>query len=193
MNKDNENIILKNLRLAYDLESIANKEFIIPLHKITVIEGVSGKGKTSLLNVLLGISQINGGEVIGGNVTSSAVFQEDRLLEDLDSVKNIKIVQRNLQEKYIEGELEKLLPVSYIKKPLSTYSKGMKRRVAIVRAMLKSSDMVVMDEPLAGLDEKLRKKTADYIMEKLDGRTLVIAVHEKEEAKYFNPQNIITL
>lgn len=197
MEKDNEKnhdeIILKNIRLAYDLECIRGKEFHIPLHKITVIEGVSGTGKTSVLNVLLGISNVTGGEVLGNCLSYSAVFQEDRLIEQLTGIKNVKIVEPRIENCYIESELAELLPVSYIRKPVNTYSRGMKRRVAIVRAMVKDSEAVIMDEPFAGLDSEMIKKSADYIINRLNGRTLIIAVHEKKEAGYFQPHNVISL
>lgn len=186
-------IILKNIKLAYDLDCIEGKEIHIPLNKTTVIEGASGRGKTSILNVLLGITGIAGGMIQGNNLTYSAVFQEDRLLEELTGVKNIKIVEPCIKNEDIERELEKLLPVSYIRKPINTYSRGMKRRVAIVRAMLKESDIVVMDEPFAGLDEELKKRTSKYITEVLNGRTLIIAVHEKKEAEYLRIDNVISL
>lgn len=192
-NEKHDEIILKNIKPAYDLECIRDREIRIPLHKITVIEGVSGKGKTSLINIILGLSCVTEGNITGNLLDYSVVFQEDRLLESLSGVKNIQAVTSGLEQEYIESELGKLLPASYIKKPVNTYSGGMKRRVAIVRAMLKASDVVIMDEPFAGLDEELKKKTADYVLKKLNGRTLIIAVHEKDEAHYFKPENIISL
>ena len=194
MAKENsKKIIIKDIELAYDLESVRNREFQIPLNKVTVIEGASGKGKTSLLSILLGITPFIKGSISNNSDNYSAVFQEDRLIEKLDGIKNIKVINSKLEDSYIVKELEYLLPDQYIKKPVSVYSRGMKRRVAIVRAMLKDSEIVVMDEPFSGLDNELKIKTADYIMKKLNGRTLIIAVHEKKEAECFAPDNIISL
>jgi NitT/TauT family transport system ATP-binding protein len=188
-----QRITLSNISLNYKLESIQGKTFYIPIQGITVIEGVSGKGKTSLLNVLLNTTQITQGQVTGNHYKYSAVFQEDRLIDCLSGVQNVKLVAPKLSYRRIEDELKSLLPASYINQEVSTYSKGMKRRVAIVRAMLSDSDIVVMDEPFAGLDEEMKKKTAAYVLQKLNKRTLILAVHDKEEARDFKPTHVISL
>ncbi len=186
-------IILKDIENLFSLDSIDGKEFRIPIGETTIIEGVSGRGKTSFINLLLGLAKYSKGDIIDNSDSYSVVFQEDRLFEQLSAVENVKITNKGLSKEYIEEELKKLLPKEYIRKPVSVYSRGMKRRVAIVRAVLKESDILVMDEPFAGLDEETRNKAADYIKENLNGRTFIIAVHDKEEAHYFKVNKIITL
>ncbi len=106
---------------------------------------------------------------------------------------NVKVTNNRLSKEFIEEEFKKLLPKEYIKKPISMYSGGMKRRVAIVRAVLKESDVLIMDEPFSGLDEQTKNRVARYIMENLNERTFIVAVHDKEEAHYFKANKIITL
>ena len=60
----------------------------------------------------------------------------------------------------------------------------MKRRVAIARAMLYPSELVILDEPFKGLDEKLKTEVMDYVKRHRDGRTLLLVLHEKKEAAY---------
>ena len=59
----------------------------------------------------------------------------------------------------------------------------MKRRTAICRAMIAPSKIVVMDEPFTGLDANTRERTIRYVLNRLDGRMLVAATHQAEEAK----------
>ena len=55
----------------------------------------------------------------------------------------------------------------------------MKRRLAVIRAMLHESDCVVLDEPLTGLDDEARAKTINFIRERLNGRLLIVTSHDE--------------
>ena len=61
----------------------------------------------------------------------------------------------------------------------------MKRRVAIVRCMLSDADVLVMDEPLKGLDETNKEIVSCYINEKRQGRTMIIVTHDREDIARF--------
>ena len=54
----------------------------------------------------------------------------------------------------------------------------MARRVAVVRAMLAPSDVILMDEPLKGLDEESRKRTVDFVLEQLGEKILIVVTHD---------------
>ena len=62
-------------------------------------------------------------------------------------------------------------------------SGGMKRRVALIRAVLASSETLLLDEPFKGLDEETAKKAADYLLRHQNGRTVLLVTHEKEDAE----------
>ena len=62
--------------------------------------------------------------------------------------------------------------------PASDLSGGERRRLAAARAILHPSDIVIMDEPFAGLDEETAGKTAEWIRKRLNGRTLLFTAHE---------------
>ena len=62
-------------------------------------------------------------------------------------------------------------------------SGGMKRRVAIVRAMLAKSQVVILDEPFTGLDEATKKVVIEYIKAMLAGRTLIVITHDEEDIR----------
>ncbi len=134
----------------------------------------SGSGKTTLLHMLAGLTEPDSGElVLPGSV--SMVFQEDRLCEDYDAVKNVEMVTGD-RERAREALLE-LLPPEALRKPCSQLSGGMKRRVAVVRALESESEVLLLDEPYTGLDADTRERTKEYISRRRAGRTLIAATH----------------
>lgn len=149
----------------------------------------SGSGKTTLLRMLAGLECPDQGEILWGikeagvdNVVSgdsmidcSMVFQEDRLCEDYSAVKNVEMVTGD-RNKAIKA-LEQLLEPEALGKSCSQLSGGMKRRVALVRAMEAESSVVLLDEPFTGMDAVTRERAEKYIRQKKEGRILIIATH----------------
>ena len=153
---------------------------VFPEGKITCIRGRSGCGKTTLIRLLLGLDIPDKGKIEGiSDRKISAVFQEDRLCENLSAASNIRLV---CTETISDRELEEAYKAVALQKPVRELSGGMRRRVSILRALLADSDCVIMDEPLRGLDEKTRTKTIDYILKKTEGKTLIFVTHEEQEA-----------
>ena len=153
---------------------------IFPEGKTTCIRGRSGCGKTTLIRLLLRLDVPDKGKIEGiSDRKFSAVFQEDRLCENLSAASNIRLV---CTETISDRELEEAYKAVALQKPVRELSGGMRRRVSILRALLADSDCVIMDEPLRGLDEKTRTKTIDYILKKTEGKTLIFVTHEEQEA-----------
>ncbi len=152
---------------------------------IYCLMGASGSGKTTLLRILLGLEKPCAGSVMYTPQPSlglTAVFQENRLCEDFSPLDNVLLVTgRGGTREQAYRELCRLLPEECIRRPVHTLSGGMKRRVAIVRAMLAPSCGVLMDEPFTGLDEDTKLLTISYIRERADGRLLVVATHQEED------------
>lgn len=157
-------------------------------HETICIMGSSGGGKTTLLHILMGLVKPDAGKVEGmEGKRMAAVFQENRLCEGLDALKNVQMVcDKKTTPETIEAEFEKVGLKEYKNKPVSALSGGMKRRVAIVRALMAVSDVVIMDEPFKGLDEELKEQVMDYVKVKTQGKTLLVVTHEKTEAEALN-------
>lgn len=148
----------------------------------------SGSGKTTFLRVLCGLTVADSGRIWSegqdgkgqdagepSSMCYSMVFQEDRLCEEYSALRNVEMVTGNRQR---AGEaLAELLPDEAIAKPCSELSGGMKRRVALVRAMESNSDCVILDEPFTGMDEETRERSESYIRKRQQGRILLIATH----------------
>ncbi|MEG1151554.1 MAG: ATP-binding cassette domain-containing protein [Oscillospiraceae bacterium] len=179
-------IEIKNLSKSYG-SNIVLDNFNLEIEKLTIVcvMGESGKGKTTLLNIILGIDCKDSGEILGiEGKTFSAVFQEDRLCDSLTAVRNIEIACPNVEkDTIIQHLLEVELTLDSIIKPIYELSGGMKRRVAIVRAILSNSDILVMDEPFKGLDEKTKAKCIDYVKKNINERYTIIVTHQINEAE----------
>ncbi|MBE5874961.1 MAG: ATP-binding cassette domain-containing protein [Lachnospiraceae bacterium] len=134
----------------------------------------SGAGKTTLLRLLCGLEEADGGEM-SCTGDASVMFQEDRLCEEYSAVRNVEMVLGNAC--HAREALLNLLDADDIEKPCSQLSGGMKRRVALVRAMEAKSDYLLLDEPFTGMDEKTRKRARKYIVANTKGRTVIIATH----------------
>ena len=139
-----------------------------------VLDAPSGSGKTTFFRCLCGLERPEEGEVSGID-TFSVQFQEDRLCEDYSAVKNLEMILGDALQ--AREALTQLLPEEALEQPCSELSGGMKRRVALVRAMEAGAQCVLLDEPFTGLDEENRKKAEDYIRQKAGERILMLATH----------------
>ena len=150
--------------------------------KCTVIMGESGCGKTTLLRVLMGFEPYDSGEIIGVPERISAVFQEDRLLEDFSALSNIVFAaEKSIKKETIRSHLADVGLPEIADQRVGELSGGMKRRVAIVRAMLAKKGLLLLDEPLKGLDEQNRERTAGYIRRYSEGITTIIVTHDFDD------------
>jgi NitT/TauT family transport system ATP-binding protein len=152
---------------------------------INCLMGPSGIGKTTLINLLMGLDLPDSGEIRGiRDKRIAVVFQEDRLIEHWDAIENVKLIcDRTVSGEQVEQEFCKVDLTEYRNKPVRELSGGMRRRVAIVRAMLFPCDLVIMDEPFKGLDMELKQKLIAYVKEKTKGKTVIIVTHDNEEVR----------
>lgn len=174
-----ENAVLENFSL-----NIGDGETVL-------ISGPSGRGKTTLLRILMGLEAPEKGEVRAVPSRISAVFQEDRLPLEFSAFKCVSLVLPSSVSREDISESFKMLGLSGEEnKPAKELSGGMRRRVAIMRAMLSPSEAVFLDEPFTGLDPETKRKTIDYIKKTAQGRTLVVVSHAKEDAALLNAREI---
>ncbi len=143
--------------------------------------GPSGCGKTTIGNLLLGTLLPDSGTVsCAGKL--SAVFQEDRLCEDFSALSNLKMVLPDKNPELVRKLLCRLIDENDIYKKVRTFSGGMKRRVAIGRALCADRPVLLLDEPFSGLDGERRASVAAVINELSANKTLLLISHDREEA-----------
>jgi len=139
----------------------------------TALEGPSGIGKTTLLRLAAGLEEPDSGTVDNGGGKAAAVFQEDRLIPQLSARKNIRLVSPSLSDGEIDAALLAVGLEGEGDRPVAELSGGMKRRAAILRALLFSSGAAFLDEPFKGLDGPLKERVAAYASKRLEGRTVL--------------------
>ena len=151
---------------------------------LTCIMAPSGEGKTTLLRLLMGLERPDSGCVhLPRDCRWAAVFQEDRLLEQLDAEENLRFVLGSSYDgQQAKALLERLGLTEWEGKPVSAFSGGMKRRLALARALLVPFDVLVLDEPFTGLDEGNRRRAMDCIRQAAEGRCVLLVTHEASDA-----------
>lgn len=178
-------ISVKHLRKTYGTQTVLNDvTFTAAEDQITCIMAPSGVGKTTLLRILMGLEQPDHGKVeLPSDCRWAAVFQEDRLLEQLDVMENLRFVLgAELDEAAAQVLLEELGLEAWTGKPVREFSGGMKRRLALARALLAPSDALALDEPFTGLDEENRTKAIACIGRRTRGKPVLLVTHDEMDA-----------
>jgi NitT/TauT family transport system ATP-binding protein len=152
--------------------------------------GPNGSGKTTLGRLLLGLVAPSAGSVSGvAGLRRAAVFQDNRLVEHLTAVGNVRLVlPRSFPRSAVVAALHDVgLDSATLAKPVRALSGGQRRRVAVVRGLLPDASLVVLDEPFTGLDVDARAATLDWVRARLTlaGPTALLITHDPAEASYF--------
>jgi ABC transporter, ATP-binding protein len=155
---------------------------------VTFITGESGIGKTSIIRILMGLEGYQSGSISGlEGKEISVVFQDDCLCDKLSLDKNLSMVIDGQQGK--EQDLDRLLDLfgleGYRYKRVAELSGGMKRRLAILRAILYPHNLMILDEPFKGLDEENKKLVMGQLAKGLVDKTAIIVTHDKTEIDFF--------
>lgn len=169
---------------------------------MTILFGPSGCGKTTLLRILLGLtvpetgvvrrmsrsewSRMSGLE--GKNMPREAAgvcFQEDRLCLWATARKNVQLGGTDLPKEEICRRLQLCGIQQPDSRPVSEFSGGMKRRVAVLRALLSASPLCILDEPFFGLDAERKQYLMELTVTKASDTAVVIVTHNASEIEYF--------
>lgn len=171
-------IRVENLRKSYHGRPVlAGVSAVFPTG-ITCIAAPSGTGKTTLLRLLLGLERPDGGTVTGGECRWAAVFQEDRLLDHLPAAANLRFALGERLPPAAAGVLEGLGLSLEDPRSVREWSGGMRRRLALARAVLAASDALALDEPFTGLDEENRGRCLALIREAAADKPVLLATHD---------------
>jgi NitT/TauT family transport system ATP-binding protein len=180
-----KDIVLNGISKAFDGRPVlTDVNLRFPAGSTTCILGPSGCGKTTLLRIIAGLERPDAGSMEGVPDRISFVFQEDRLCEAFSAVSNVRLVSgKELPVKTVTEHLSAIGLGEDLDKPVREFSGGMKRRVAIVRAVCYPAGLLLLDEPFKGLDEKLHGEVIEYIIKHSRERTVICVTHEPEDAE----------
>ncbi len=126
----------------------------------------------------------NSGSASFYSLKKSAVFQDDRLFENMSAERNILLTARR---GFSPAQVHALMASLGVNPedahvPVRTFSGGMRRRVAIARALAADFDLLLLDEPFTGLDEENRRRAAALIRKACMEKTLICATHAETDA-----------
>lgn len=141
------------------------------------IDGSSGQGKTTLLRLAMGLEHPTSGRITRAHgLRFAPVFQEHRLLPRLNAIHNLALVCPQPPAE-LAAALREVLEEGDLTQPAGTLSGGMQRRVAVMRALLAPADVLVLDEPFAGLDAANIDRLCRCILRRRAGRTILLSSH----------------
>ena len=173
-------------------EVLRRATFMLPGGGVRCLMAPSGSGKTTLFRVLLGLEHADSGEIRGispGRI--SMMFQEDRLCETLTPVENVALVlPAETRRADVAALLAGILPTDCLGQPAMELSGGMRRRVSLARAVASPSDLIVLDEPFAGLDQATKEKVIAFVLRHRAGRTLLVATHGEDDARLLGAERV---
>lgn len=191
-----------------ELKVLNGVSFKVREGEFCCILGPSGCGKTTLLKILARLTPFNGGlvRVLGRDVATSMppdlamVFQEPRLLKWRTVRGNVELALQ-LRKGRLEGADRGLIEEALRKVGLANYlnsyphelSGGMRQRVALARALVVKPRLLLLDEPLTGLDVKTRKELQDEILKiwSRNGLTILFVTHDPAEAAYLAQRIVV--
>ncbi|MBK1670558.1 polyamine ABC transporter ATP-binding protein [Rhodovibrio sodomensis] len=183
-----------------EFTAVDNTELSIYQGELFCLLGASGCGKTTLLRMLAGFERPTSGRILidGQDVTDQApyarpvnmMFQSYALFPHMSVEQNVAygLKQDRVGKDEIRRRVHQLLDLvqldPWAKRKPHQLSGGQRQRVALARALVKRPKLLLLDEPLAALDKKLREQTQFELMNIQDevGVTFVVVTHDQEEA-----------
>jgi sulfate transport system ATP-binding protein len=202
---------LKNINKTFgDYKASDNVSFGIEKGKLIGLLGPSGSGKTTILRMIAGLENPDSGEiVIDGKVVNNIpaskrgigfVFQNYALFRYMTVYDNIAFglkVQKK-DKKFINNRVHELINLIGLegleKRYPSQLSGGQKQRVAFARALAPNPNLLLLDEPFAAIDAKVRQELRSWLKEMIEklGVTSIFVTHDQDEAIEVADEIIIT-
>ncbi|MBW1961469.1 MAG: ABC transporter ATP-binding protein [Deltaproteobacteria bacterium] len=181
-----------------------NLEF--PRGTLTSLLGPSGCGKTTLLKIIAGLLEPTGGEVLisgrrveGPGPERAFVFQDFALLPWTNTLRNVAFglelrgVAKEQRYKIAKKYIDQVGLSGFEENYPDELSGGMRQRVGLARALAVDSDILLMDEPFASVDEQTRRKFQEDLLDllKVEKKTVVFVTHSIEEAVYVSDRIVL--
>jgi len=175
------NIYADHISKSYNgVPVLSDFSLTLPEHGIVGLSGPSGCGKTTFLHIMAGLVSPDSGSVIGmeGKHTG-VVFQEDRLLPWLTAQENLNLIITN--QTHTLQWLHSIQLSDKADSYPSELSGGMKRRIALARALSFDCDLLLLDEPFQGLDDVLKGIMYEFVRSAALSKPVIMVSHDITE------------
>lgn len=202
---------LKNINKSFgDFKASDNVSFGIEKGKLIGLLGPSGSGKTTILRMIAGLEHPDSGEIIiDGKVVNDIpaskrgigfVFQSYALFRYMTVYDNIAfgLKVQKADKKYIDERVRELIDLIGLsgleKRYPSQLSGGQRQRVAFARALAPNPQLLLLDEPFAAIDAKVRQELRSWLREMITrlGVTSIFVTHDQDEAIEVADEIIVT-
>jgi ABC-2 type transport system ATP-binding protein len=179
-------------------EILKNVSFTVEQGDIFGYLGPNGAGKTTTIRILLGLFKANSGEasILGQDVSIDAtrkmvgfVLESDGLYDNMSAYENIAYFARICEVSELAERIGKVLKLVGLsdraKDKVGTYSKGMRQRLALARAVIHDPAILILDEPTAGLDPSGQIEVRQIILDmtRQEGKTVILSSHNLDEVQ----------
>lgn len=195
-----EHIIIevKNLTKRFEKQEVLrNVNLICDSGTITGITGRNGSGKTVLLKCICGFLQPQEGEILicgKKNIDFlkdehklGVIIEEPAFLGHYSGLKNLEFLYDILNKpdrNYLKSVMERVGLQADSRKAVKKYSMGMKQRLAIAQAIMENQEILLLDEPMSGLDIKGMEEIRTLLLNlKGEGKTILMATHNKDDVE----------
>lgn len=193
-------IEIEKLSKSFGEQKVLDKiDFKLESGEIVGLIGPSGSGKSTLIKTMLGMEKADEGEAlvlnykmpkreilsnIGYMAQSDALYEMLTGYENLEFFGKMKGVPSDKLKKEIEYIAEVVDLTDDLKKLVSKYSGGMKRRLSLAIALIGSPELLILDEPTVGIDPSLRKNIWKELFKQRDnGVGILVTTHVMDEAE----------
>jgi NitT/TauT family transport system ATP-binding protein len=195
-------LTVRNLSMRFGaLHVLDDISFTVESNEIVSILGPSGCGKTTLLRCIAGLLSPSSGEIIFDHVDKSQrivslAFQRPVLLEWLTVAENLRLAHKftgnghpppAIQDSLKPFKLESF--ANYFPREISI---GMAQRVSLARAISENASLLLLDEPLSGLDEITRRDVCTDLSKTLLGKSAIFVTHSIHDAVFLG-HRVLTL
>lgn len=204
-------IELRNINKSFgSFKASDNVNFVLEKGKLIGLLGPSGSGKTTILRMLAGLEKQDSGDILinGRNVNGvpasergiGFVFQNYALFPFMTVNANIAYglkVQKK-DKKFISDRVNELLELVGLpdvgKRYPDQLSGGQRQRIALARALAPQPELLLLDEPFAAIDAKVRKELRTWLRETIDkiGITSIFVTHDQDEAIEVADEIVVT-
>lgn len=176
-------IEFKKVSKSYDKKVLHNLSFKIADGNSMGIFGKSGIGKTTILKLLLNLEKADQGFIETNFTNASVVFQENRLINEISALDNLKLIENDEQ---LLIDTLKRFGINDVNQKIYLLSGGMQRKVALARAYVFDGDILIMDEPFTGIDYASKSYLASTIKERFMGKSIIIVSHNTCDFELFD-------